>query len=169
MLGVGGNYTRGAWLFKLESAWRTGVSILRAKVDPPFLYDDDKDRIDTMVGVEYYGPDSLTIALEVVNRHLLHYSRGAGNPEQLVEQSVFETGLRITRPFFRERMEATALAIVFGERFQDGALIRVSADWELTDAWTIDGGILAFIDGPDKALGSFDSNDRLFVELKYSF
>ncbi len=157
LVGLAGNFTRGSWLFKLESAWLSGIEILRARATPPFLVSDDKERIDTMVGIEYFGPDSLTIALEIVNRHLLDYARGAGSPIQLTEQSRFETGLRITRPFFRERMEVTALGIVFGERFQDGGLLRLSADWELTDAWKLEGGLLAFIGGPDKGIGAFDS------------
>jgi hypothetical protein len=169
MAGFAGNFTRGPWLFKAEGAWKTGIRVLRARVDPPFLFSDDKDRIDTMIGVEYFGSDNLAIALEVVNRHLLDFGRGVGNPEQLTEQSVFETNLRITRTFFRERMEVTALGVAFGERFQDGGLARLSADWELTDAWKIEGGILIFIGGPDKGLGAFDSNDRLYAELKYSF
>lgn len=72
MVGAGGNVTRGAWLVKAEVAWLTGVQVLRGIPTFPFLTSDDKDRIDSMVGVEYYGPDSLTIALEVLNRHVVN-------------------------------------------------------------------------------------------------
>ncbi|MBW2500059.1 MAG: hypothetical protein JRF61_22475 [Deltaproteobacteria bacterium] len=169
LLGAGANYTRGSWLLKFEGAWRTKIRVLRQRATAPFLVSDDKDRLDSMLGIEYYGPDNLTVVLELVNRHLLNYSHGAGNPPHLLDQTQWEWGLRITRPFFRERMEVTALGVAVGERLQDGGFVRVSADWELTDAWTLDGGVLAFIGGPDKGLGAFEDNDRLFVSLKYSF
>ena len=66
-------------------------------------------------------------------------------------------------------MEVTALGVVFGERFQNGGLFRSRPTGSSTDAWAIDGGILIFIGGPDKGIGAYDSNDRLYAELKYSF
>ncbi len=168
MLGAAGNFTRGPWLVKLEMAWLTEIRVLRFRPGSLFPSSDDKDRIDTMVGIEYYGPDSLTIALEIVNRHLLNESTRRGSRE-VTEQSRFETGLRISRPFFRERLNLSALAVALGERFQDGGLFRLFGDFELTDAWTIEAGLLIFAGGPDKGLGAFESNDRLYAELEYSF
>ena len=126
------------------------------------------DRIDTMFGVEYYGRDSLTIALEIVNRHLLSDPAKRGSP-QLTQKSRFETAIRISRPFFRERLNVTALAVGFGERFQHGGIVRLSGDFEITDAWKAEGGILIFMGGPEPGLGAFESNDRLYAEIKYSF
>jgi len=172
LFGFGGNYTVGAWLLKLESAWLHDVHVLRATQQGTRFQAVDKHRIDTMVGVEYYGRDSLVIALEIVNRHLLDYGRGDSGPVQTVEQSIFETGLRITRPFFNERLDVTALGVAFGEALQDGGLFRFSADYELADAWSVGGGILMYFEGTNNennGIGLFDSNDRLFAELKYSF
>lgn len=169
MLGAAGNVTRGAWLAKIEMAWLSDLRVLRVRpADPvPLPFTVDNDRIDTMIGIEYYGRDDLTIAVEVVNRHLIQ-ERGS-DERQVVNRSRFESSIRITRPFFRERMNVTALAIGFGERLQNGGLFRFSTDWELTDAWKMEGGILIFIGGPDEGIGAFDSNDRLYAELKYSF
>jgi hypothetical protein len=172
MLGTAGNFTRGAWLVKAELAWLTDLRVLNGRAstlaNPIPLTSERKDRMDTMIGLEYYGPDSLTIALEIVNRHLLD-DPGQRGIDRLTEQSTFETGLRISRPFFRERLDVTLLAIVLGERAQDGVIFRASGNYEITDALKFDGGILIFSGGPDRALGAFDKNDRLFAELKYSF
>jgi hypothetical protein len=121
-----------------------------------------------MFGVEYYGRDDLAIAVEIVNRHQLNEHTDPAT-FQLNPESVFESSIRITRPFFRERLNVTALAIGFGERLQNGGLLRFSGDYELTDAWKAEAGILIFIGGPDEGLGAYESNDRLYAEIKYSF
>ncbi len=168
LLGAGGNIIQGAWLFKLEVAWLTEIRVFRYRSGRPLPASDDKNQIDSMLGVEYYGPDNLTIALEVVNRHLLNEPTTRLTP-QLTPQSRFETALRISRPFFRERLNVTGLAVGFGERLQNGGLLRFSGDYELDDAWNLEAGILIFIGGPDQGLGAFDSNDRIYAELEYNF
>ncbi|MBK7947489.1 MAG: hypothetical protein IPK00_01780 [Deltaproteobacteria bacterium] len=169
MVGAAGNVTRGAWLAKFELAWLTDVRMLRPRaVGPLPFWSDDKQRLDSMLGLEWYGPDSLTVALEIVNRQWLDLPKSRVLLE-FFEQSTFETGLRISRPFFRERLDVTLLGVVFGERAQDGGLVRASGEWELTDSWKVEGGWLAFIGGPDKGIGNWDDNDRVYLELKYSF
>ena len=168
LLGAAGNVIRGAWLLKVEVGWLTDIRVFRFRRGVFLPASDDKDRIDSMVGVEYYGPDNLTIALEVVNRHLLNEPTGPMTI-QLTPQSRFETGLRISRPFFRERLNLTALAVGFGERLQNGGLFRFSGDYEIDDAWNLEAGILLFLGGPDQGLGAFESNDRVYMELEYNF
>jgi hypothetical protein len=168
MLGAAGNVTRGAWLVKAEMAWLRDIRVVRFRTGSPIPLTDDNDRIDTMVGVEFYGRDDLAIAVEIVNRHLLNEHTASGT-SRLSPRSIFESSIRITRPFFRERLNVTALAIGFGERLQNGGLLRFSGDYELTDAWKAEAGILIFIGGPDEGIGSFESNDRLYAEIKYSF
>ena len=87
----------------------------------------------------------------------------------MVSQDEFETALRITRPFFRERLDVTLLGVGLGERLQDGGLFRASAEYELTDAMKLEAGCLVFFGGPRRGFGSYDSNDRLYGEIKYSF
>jgi len=169
MVGAAGNVTRGAWLGKLELAWLSDVRMLRPRAGGPIPYwSDDKQRVDALVGVEWYGPDSLVAALEVVHRHWLDLPTSPVLPE-FFEQSTFETALRVTRPFFRERLDVTLLALVIGERAQDGGLFRASGEWEIDDAWKVEAGWLVFLGGPKKALGAYDKNDRVYAELKFSF
>ncbi|MBY0399636.1 hypothetical protein K2X89_05030, partial [Myxococcota bacterium] len=137
MLGAAGNLTRGAWLAKFEIGFFSDLRILQPRASGPIPFgNDDKNRLDSMIGVEWYGPDALTVALEIVNRQWLDLPKSRVLPE-FFEQSTFETGLRISRPFFRERLDVTLLGVVFGERAQDGGLVRASADWELTDSWKV--------------------------------
>ncbi len=170
MLGAAGNLTRGAWLVKAELAWISNLRILQIDPTPSALPVRlrDRDRLDTMVGIEWYGPDQLSVALEIVNRHLLDHP---GDPivQDFTAQDGFETAIRVSRPFFRERLDLTVLAVGFGERFQDGGIFRASGEFELTDSLKIEGGWLVFFGGPQIPVGGFDSNDRLYAEIKYSF
>ncbi len=175
MVGAAGNVTRGPILLKAEMAFLTGIRTLRfetAALAPPAgnLLTQERERLDTMVGIEYYGPDQLTIALEIVNRHLFDHPGGPTGRQELTPADTFDTAIRITRPFFRERLDITLLGLVSGEKMQDGGLIRASAEYELTDSLKMDVGWLVFFGGPRiMGLGAFDSNDRIYGELKYSF
>lgn len=171
MAGLAGNVTRGPILVKAEMAYLSGLRVLRFDSPPllPDLITTRRDRLDTLVGIEYYGPDQLSIALEIVNRHLFDHPGGPPGRQELVSQDEFETALRITRPFLRERLDVTLLGVALGERLQDGGLFRASAEYELTDAMKVEAGWLVFFGGPRRGLGSYDSNDRLYGEVKYSF
>ena len=170
LAGVAGNYTIGRWLFKLEAAYLNGLHLLRAPAAAPFLLEsDDADRIDTMAGVEFYGPDTLVIALEVVTRNYLDPVGDVVASSLSAEQLRFESALRISRSFFRERLDLTLLGVALGERLHQGGLVRLSGEFELTDSWALSGGILIFFDGPDDGIGAYNSNDRIFTGLKYSF
>ena len=168
-----GTIVGGPILLKAEMGFFTGVRTLRFEIPPLAipgnLLTQERERLDTLVGIEYYGPSQLTVALEVVNRHLFDHPGGPPNRIELTPQDSFETALRITRPFFRERLDVTLLGLVAGERFQDGGLFRASAEYELTDSIKLEGGWLVFFGGPRIGLGAFDSNDRLYAEAKYSF
>lgn len=172
LLGAAGNITRGPFLVKAEFAWLSNLRVLRFDVPPdlPFaLLTVERDRLDTLLGFEYYGPDQLTIALEIVNRHLLDHPGGPVGRQEFTPQDTFETALRVSRQFFRERLDVTLLGLVLGEKMQDGGLFRASADFELSDSWKVEGGWIVYFGGPRRSLGAFDSNDRIYSELKYSF
>lgn len=169
MVGLAGNLTRGAWLAKFELAWLNDLRLVRPLAGGALpLTTADKQRIDGMLGVEWYGPDTLTAALEVVHRQWIDLPRSPVLPE-FYEESTFETALRISRSFFRERLDVTLLGVVIGERAQDGGLFRASAEWEIDESWKLEGGWLVFEGGPKKGLGNYDANDRLYVEAKLSF
>jgi len=180
MVGAAGNFTRGAFLFKAELAYLTGIRTLRLQIVPPpppppvvnptfLLMNQQRNRLDTMVGIEWYGPDQLTVALEILNRHIFDHPGGNPLTLEITPADNFETALRVSRPFLRERLDITLLAVVFGEKVQDGGLFRASAEFEVNDSVKVEGGWLVFFDGPRLGVGAFDSNDRIYGEVKYSF
>jgi hypothetical protein len=180
LFGTGGNYTIGSWLFKTEVAYLRGVDYTLVEnvfvtlapggvpipVELP-THTEDKDRLDAMLGIEYYGFTDVTIALEVANRHIFNFDDRMR--AFFAQPNALETALRITASYLNDRLELTALGIVFGERAQDGSMVRLQAQYDLRDALVLTGGILMFQEGDLIPFNSIAQNDRVFLELKYSF
>ena len=121
-----------------------------------------------MGGLEYYGFTDTNIALEVVNRHIFGF-RDDMRPLFGTQENSLETALRITRTFMNERLEVTALGILFGNLAQDGSAVRLSATYDLRDALELTGGIMLYQKGEIPPFDTIASNDRLFLEIKFSF
>jgi hypothetical protein len=176
MAGAGGNYTMGPWLFKAEAAWFDGIRVTRCEPQPcevpPFTLTTDPDRFqrfDGMLGVEYYGFSETTIAIEVVDRHLFgHDDLVVGFPTFQREDST-SYAIRYTADWLNARLQTTVLAILQGYKVQDGAVIRAQADYTLRDGLVLTGGILIFEAGDLPPLSDWGSNDRVFVDVKWSF
>jgi hypothetical protein len=160
LVGAGGNVTLGNWLLKGEAAWIDGVR---------FSHADETDRIDAMAGVEYYGFEDVTIALEVVNRHIVDWDLAAKRAPDFAEEDFLETALRVNADLMNARLHLLALVIVLGERAQNGAISRFQASWELRDALSITGGVLFYMQGDIPPIDDWGDNDRLFTELEWSF
>lgn len=160
--GVGGNYTLGSWLVKGELAVLDGID---------FATTGEKTRIDAMLGLEYYGLAENTFALEIVNRHLDDFEGSMKGPLDLARRDSVETALRWSADWWNARLHSTALAVVFGEKAQDGTVLRFSADYDIRDALVVGAGIQIFLKGTDSdgLLNSFAQNDRVFLRIKYSF
>lgn len=175
LVGAGANYTFGSWLIKTEMAWLDGLDYTTSTrmilgpvtVDVP-TGSVRRSRLDFMAGVEYYGFTDTNVALEIANRHIFGF-RSDMRPHFGAERNSLETALRITRNFMNDRLEVTVLALAFGNHAQDGSVVRLSASYDLRDALVVSGGILLFQKGDRIPFDSIARNDRLFVELKYSF
>jgi hypothetical protein len=106
--------------------------------------------------------------VDVVNRHIVDYQDNM-EPNFYVERDQLETSFRYDTTFINERLAVTALAVVFGERGQNGAIIRLAADYELMDALNVSGGVLSYQEGDPPPFDRIDKNDRIFGEVKWSF
>ena len=105
----------------------------------------------------------------IVNRHLRHFdSRIRSSPDR-AERNALETALRITVDLMNSRLHLLGLGIVFGERAQNGAILRLTASYDLRDALSVEIGYLAYWKGDRPPLSTWGNNDRVFAELSWSF
>ena len=179
LVGAGANYTIGSWLAKTELAWLDGLdyttstpTTIPTAMGPITVQiptgTTRKSRLDFMIGVEYYGFTDTNIVVEVANRHIFGF-REDMRPNFGVEENSLETAVRITRNFMNDRFSATLVAIAFGNHAQEGSVVRFDLRYDLKDALVLGGGILLFQDGDRIPFDTIFRNDRLFIELKYSF
>jgi hypothetical protein len=100
---------------------------------------------------------------------LLDFESSLRGAVDFAQQNTEEIAFRYTQSFFREKLDVTLLAYVLGYRAQDGAILRLSADYDLRDALVLSGGILLFESGDTIPLSQWGRNDRLFFGIKWSF
>ncbi len=168
--GASGQIARGNWLLKSEVGWIRGLRFLEA--DPATgaqLRSRDRSRIDAMVGVEYQGITDVSIALELVNRHLRGFDSRLELAPSFTERNRVEMSLLTTADFLHDRLHATLVAIVFGAHAEDGAILRGQLAYDLRDALSVELGVVLFQKGERPPLDFLGHHDRLFAKLQYSF
>ncbi len=161
MAGAGGNVTEGNWLFKAEFAYFGDLAFANTA--------ETKDRIDALLGVEYYGFVDNSIALEVVTRQILDHQPALEFLPDVTDSNTQEIVLRWTGDWLNNTVHTTVVGVMFGWKAQDGGLIRLSADYDVIDAMVVGAGILFYLEGDALPLSAWGRNDRIFARAKYSF
>jgi len=161
LAGVGGNLTIGGWLLKFELAGLGGLGFSNSS--------EEKQRVDVLAGVEYYGFRDTTVVFEVVNRHLFDYEAALGAPPDFARENAAELALRITRSLLHETLHLTVLAIALDWDAGGGSVVRLDADYELRDALSVGVGVLLYQKGDAPPLDGWERNDRLIFDVKWSF
>jgi hypothetical protein len=161
MLGGAFNIATGNWLFKTEAAYFDGIRF--------FNSGKDFNRIDALVGVEYSGFTDTTLSFEVADRHVLNFDRQIEAAPDFTEKDRWVSALRLTRTFLNETLALTILAQTWGLTGDDGALQRFTAEYDLTDAIELTGGVVFYQSGDLPRFSKVGQNDRLYLEIKYNF
>lgn len=162
MLGTAANLAAGNWLLKAEVAWFDG---LRYTNTPGVEY----TRLDLGAGVEYSGFSEATVSLEAANRHIFDYDPRLELPPDEIGGNEFQWALRIAKDFMNDTLTLTLLASTFGIKADDGAFTRFDADFDVTDAVSVRGGVVFYQSGEKGRFKDVSASDRLFLAVKYSF
>ena len=162
MLASAFNVAVGNWLLKAEAAWFDGLEFTNTA-------DEEFSRIDVMAGVEYSGFQDTTLSIETVLRHLKDYEDILKQPPDEVRENELQWAVRFTRTYINDTLTLTALASTFGAKVQDGFFERIAAQYDLTDAVEISGGVVFYQSGDTERFSRISDNDRVYFEIKYSF
>lgn len=162
MWGCAGNLALGNWLLKSEAAYRRGIKFFNTN-------NESHQRLDGLIGTDYSGWDDTTITFEWAIRHLVDFNQRIKSPPDYAQEDEIINALRFTRTFINETVELTLTALIYGPLGQDGSLARISVEYDWSDALSIIAGGVLYQSGDRYALRQIGDNDRLFVEIKYSF
>ena len=148
-------------LFKTELAALDGLQYSTTQ--------DEKSRIDFLMGTEYMGFKDSSISLEIANRHLNDYETQMINPADFVNKNELQTALRATRSFNHDTIDVTWLVSLFGSHGSDGGFQRLWANYDISDGLMATVGVVDYVGGDKPMMEALSDNDRVFAEVQYSF
>ena len=158
--GLTGQIARGNTLFKGEAALINGLKFSS-------LLDQEKSRLDVLIGFEYAGFENPTISFEALHRHLIEYDNTLLSED--IQRNQFQSTLRVTRDFSNDTIHAMLVASASGLRGEGGILERVQLEYEWADAVSIFLGATLYQSGDTAFSKTIEDNDRVFLEFKYNF
>lgn len=162
MVGTAANIVLGNWLLKSEAAYFDGLEFFS-------VTGEKKSRFDVLAGVEYSGFADATISLEVANQHLNDFESSMKASPDNAQEDEFQSVLRYSGDFLNDTLHLVMLASIFGITGDDGALQRFSVEYDVKDAFSIKLGFVTYQSGDKPQFRNIGDNDRLFLEVKYSF
>lgn len=165
MLGSATNIALGSWLLKTEFALIDGVKYNSTQ--------DDKERLDVLVGFDYMGFKDSVVTFEVADRHIFTYESKMNSKEggisDYLEEDELQSALRFSRSFMNETVDFNLLMTLFGKQLNNGGFARIWLDYDLADGVNANLGYVDYIGGDKPFLDALKNNDRLFADITYSF
>ncbi len=162
MIGTAFNTAAGNWLLKTEAAYLDGFRFFNSGTKT-------YSRTDLLAGIEYSGFKDITVSIEVANRHINRFEDILKRPPDFAGRNDFQSVFRLTAKQLNDTLELIFLASTYGVTGQDGSLQRISFGYDLTDAVKITGGVMMYQSGDRFFYSNIGDNDRIFLEIKYSF
>ena len=126
-------------------------------------------RLDIMAGLEYSGFTNTRITLELVNQHIFGYSDELENAPDSVDEDLFQWVICMQKNFMNETLTLTVLAAAYEEKMQGGSYQRISAEYDIADSLSVKAGVVFYQSGDQPLFSDVGGNDKIFMELKYSF
>ncbi len=118
---------------------------------------------------EYAASISGIFSIESVNRRILDYEAALRSFPDQGEEDEIQSVVRLSRDFFNQTLTLTYLLSLFGATGQDGQIQRFTIAYAFTDAIKAVGGAVFYESGDLGFYRNIGENDRLYLELKYSF
>lgn len=162
MIGNSINIATGNWLFKSEIAYFKNINFFATG-------NEEKSRLDLLLGFEYYGISDTVISLEALNRHINQYNPTLNNDYDDARQDEKQLAFMYKTDFKNDTMHFLFLANNLGFSGNDGAFQRISIEYDATDDLSLTAGFIFYHSGQDIRFRNISGNDRLFLEAKYNF
>lgn len=162
MIGTAAAIVKGNFLLKIEAAHFSGLNYCSTG-------EKDFERTDGLVGFDYNGFKDTTITFELADRYIHGFDESLKDEPDVLFENDMQSAFRITRKLLHEKLELTFLMLTYGTSGENGAMQRVTAEYEFTDSVLLTAGFVQYSNGDQRLYQNIEKNDRIFSELKYSF
>ncbi len=163
--GLGGTYATGSWLFKGEVAQVRGVQF--------FGSDQSFSRTDLAAGVEFAGLTETRLVGEASVQHLNEFEEIPYRTEGLPNANLLEDILRVVlswqQDLLQQTLHANVTLLSVGRTGEHGGSQRASLEYDWTDAVSVTGGVIDYRDGQNAYAQQLSDNDRVYLNLRYTF
>ena len=172
MVGAATNIVSGSWLYKAEAAYIMDIDYRSVE--------ENKNRLDALLGVDYSGFSKTVLSLELADRHVFAYEAKMlentlpANFPDYEREDTLQVAARANYTFDHDNASVNYLITMVGSsdfKFQDGGFQRFWMDYKVNDALIINGGIVDYIggDGVVPFYNAIENNDRVYAEVVYNF
>lgn len=155
-LGAGLSVPVQAVVVKAELRWEDGLA---------YGNNDTTERLAWTLGADLSLPADSRLIVEHQSRFLPDYQATMASIGDEYEQQ-WALGLEHSR--WNDRLTLKALMLGFGD-WDDGQVMRLSADWALSDHWQTEAGWVVYRDGDAALASAAADNDRLYWQVDYRF
>jgi len=150
------------WLFKMEAGVVGGLEYYS-------LPEQEKTRLDLLLGTDYTGFRNTRLSLEIINRHLFKLDSEVAERDDTPSQDSLVWAFRAARTFHREKLQFIFLSYVGGVTFSQGSVQSVSAEYEVNDSLAVTAGYVFIHSGDNYIMRDMGDNDRILLKLNYKF
>ena len=162
MSGVALSIPSGNYIWKAEAANFWGMEFYNVK-EKKFT------RTEILFGTEYSGWSDTSLSIESGVRHLNDFDhRLEAEPDSQLEYRIATT-LNFMQDYYNQTLHLQLFGMMIGEWGEDGGLNRASLEYDVMDAFSVNGGVMIYQPGDSLYFQSLNDNDRIFFEARYSF
>lgn len=159
--GVAASAAIGNFMLKAEAAYLNGLKYLSRP-------NETLSRWDILLGTDYSGFKDMTLSLEFIDRFLLDHKELMTELEQINKHD-FGWGLRINKNLLHNSLHLMGLLTLLGIDGSDGGFTRLSVSYDIADNLSTTLGTIIYINGDFKMYEDISKNNRITLEVKYSF
>ena len=162
MSGIAVSIISGNYIWKAEAANFWGMEFNNV-IDKKFT------RSEILFGTEYSGWNDTSLIIESGFQHLNDFDQLLeAEPDYQLEDRIATT-LNFIQDYYNQTLHLQLFGMMIGEWGDDGGLNRASLEYDVMDAFSVNGGVIVYQPGNSLYFQSLNDNDRIFFEARYSF
>jgi hypothetical protein len=159
--GIALSLMQGSWLWKLEAARFSDLEYSNASAS--------KARSDVMLGFDYNGWRDINLTVEWAQRQIHDFEASMALAPDLQLAIDRQLAVHMMYQFNHDQTNANLLLTANGEGLQGGGIQKLWLEHEVDQSWTLNGGLINYYGGSNAIYRALSYNDKVFVEMHYSF